>query len=243
MGEYPNPITRINTLPCASLEKTTATMLSSNSKSTRRLKSAVIFLGIAEILALTAIVGALPQNSEEQHVRRLLRAPAVPRMDENGTEDSDVTISARSASTAAPSEFCRENNPRGDIQATNVEFADDCSSYIAFKPNKKSPCALWTEAMTGSNVQTTYDLTLAFTVPPMSMKIVIDDGPADTSITRTDGMWSVEAIMDTDDGDDFDNTGATLFDFEDETTHSDVFSAMFRDPSMDANTPIKVICH
>merc|ERR1711862_740139 len=158
MGEYPNPITRINTLPCASLEKTTATMLSSNSKSTRRLKSAVIFLGIAEILALTAIVGALPQNSEEQHVRRLLRAPAVPRMDENGTEDSDVTTSERSA-TVAPSEFCRENNPKGGIQATNVEFADDCSDFIAFKPNKKSPCALWTEAMTGSSVQTTYNLT------------------------------------------------------------------------------------
>merc|ERR1711862_326787 len=231
-------------------------MLTSNSKNARRLNSVILLLGIAEVLALAAMVGALPENSEGQHVRRLLRVServtdddedALPRMDENGTEESveiDDYGTTSERRGISPSQFCRDNNPKGVIQAPNVKFHDDCLDYIALKrPAMTSPCALWTEAMTGSNVQTTYNLTLAFSTPPMSMKITIDDGPADTSITRTDGMWSVEAIFDTDDGDSYHNTGATLFDFEDETTHSDVFSALFRDSSLDQNKPILVICH
>lgn len=146
--------------------------------------------------------------------------------------------------SVSPSQFCQDLNPRRAIQAPNVKFHDDCSSFIPIKKTAMtSPCALWKEAMTGSSVQTTYNLTIAFTTPPMSMKIVVDDGPADTSITRTTGTWSVEEIKDTDDGDERSNTGSSLFDFEDETTHSDVFTAFFRDPTLDQNKPIKVICH
>merc|ERR1712137_1499473 len=152
--------------------------------------------------SLTLLLCLVVATSSLVHARQLQDTEVVNGMvnnteiDTHAREDASDVTTQRSGG-AAPSAFCMDLNKQGTIQAKNVKFADDCRSYIAVNSKGKSPCALFMEAMTGSNVQTTYNLTLAFTDPPMSMKIVIDDGPSDTSITRTGAMWSVEAVFDT----------------------------------------------
>jgi len=226
-------------------------MLTSNSKNARRLNSVILLFGIAEVLALAAMVGALPENSEGQHVRRLLRVServtddtdgaAFPRMVENST-DGQRTANPCPTCSIAPSVRCQQVHNAVGGSADNVVFNYDCEQYIAVRPSdKKSPCAFFEEAMTGSSVQTTYKLALAFNEAPRSMKFKIDDGPADTSITKIQETWSAEAIFDTD-GDNA-QTAKTLIDFEDETTHSNYFTTYLRDATLDANTKIEVICH
>lgn len=184
-------------------------------------------------------------------MRRLLRVServtddsdgVFPRMD----DEAEPMLRAGNlcpTCSITPSADCQRLLNTVGRSADNVVFNYDCEQYIAVRPSdQKSPCAFFEEVMTASPVQTTYKLALAFNDAPRSMKFRIDDGPGDTSITKIQEMWSVEAVFDTDDGD-RPMTDKTLIDFEDETTHSNYFTAYLRDATLDANTIIKVICH